>query len=48
MKIILNSKSHKKEPQKNWRKCLAVRDLKGSNYLVYQKVVIQELGKSLI
>lgn len=48
MKIILNWKSHKKEPQENWKECLAVRDFKGLNYLVRLKVAIQELGEALI
>lgn len=46
MKIILNWKSHKRECQENWKECLAVRDFKGSNYLVHLKVVIQELGEA--
>lgn len=47
-KLYRIGKATKKKPQKHWRKCLAVSDLKGSNYLVYQKGVTQELGEPLI
>lgn len=47
-KLYWIGKATKNKPQKHWRKCLAVRDLKGSNYLVYQKVITQELEEPLI
>lgn len=47
-KLYWIGKATKKKPQKHWRKCPAVSDLKGSNYLVYQKGVAQELGEPLI